>query len=171
VADLFKSPAPSFDNPLGLLAACHGRIEQQLQTLQKLPAHLAAHGWDDETQDAAERVTRYFSTSARHHHDDEEKDLFPRLRGKSISLDTLIDTLLAQHRVMHDAWARLAPLLSGRTQDVGALRAAVATLTRHYEEHLHLENNELLPAAEKILTPTQLDTIGTAMAARRGVTL
>ena len=42
---LLSDPAaPSFDDPLGMLSACHRRIERQLATLARLQRHLPEHG-------------------------------------------------------------------------------------------------------------------------------
>ena len=40
----FGAPAPGFDEPLEMLHACHGRIQAQLATLEKLVPHLAREG-------------------------------------------------------------------------------------------------------------------------------
>jgi len=39
---LSEPAAPSFDDPLGMLAACHRRIESQLATLAAIGAEMAA---------------------------------------------------------------------------------------------------------------------------------
>ena len=62
-----------------MLAACHGRVESQCDTLRRLLPHVAAHGADVQAREAAVAVMRYFDTAARHHHADEEVDLFPAL--------------------------------------------------------------------------------------------
>ena len=51
--DFFGEPgAPSFDDPLGMLRACHGRIERQLLTLGRLVRHLPEHGADADARAA-----------------------------------------------------------------------------------------------------------------------
>ena len=80
--DLFSdATAPSFDDPLGMLAACHGRIERQLATLERLQRHLPEHGCDVDARAAARGILRYFDTAAPNHHADEEASVFPRLRN------------------------------------------------------------------------------------------
>jgi hypothetical protein len=74
-----SAPAVGFEVPLEMLAACHGRVQHQCETLLRLVAHLQAHGADRPAQEAASAVMRYFDTAARHHHEDEEQDLFPAL--------------------------------------------------------------------------------------------
>ena len=74
---LLGAVAPGFDRPLDVLEACHGRIAKQCDTLEKMLAHLPAHGADVQAQQAARAVLAYFDTAAVHHHDDEE--LGPRV--------------------------------------------------------------------------------------------
>jgi|GEM_PF-2722120 len=80
--DLFsEATAPAFDDPLGMLLACHRRIERQLATLARLQRHLPEHGCDVDARAAARGILRYFDTAAPSHHADEEVSVFPRLRG------------------------------------------------------------------------------------------
>jgi iron-sulfur cluster repair protein YtfE (RIC family) len=74
-----SAPAVGFEVPLEMLAACHGRVQHQCETLLRLVTHLQTHGADRPAQEAASAVMRYFDTAARHHHEDEEQDLFPAL--------------------------------------------------------------------------------------------
>ena len=62
--------APSFDHPLEMLHACHGKIQQQLDTLQKLASHLPVHGCDQQVQQAAQGILRHFDTAGQFHHQD-----------------------------------------------------------------------------------------------------
>ena len=40
----FNAPAAGFEAPLEMLSACHGRVENQCQTLLRLVPHLAENG-------------------------------------------------------------------------------------------------------------------------------
>ena len=42
--------APDFDDPIGLLLACHNKILSHCETLEQLPAHLVSHGPDEEAR-------------------------------------------------------------------------------------------------------------------------
>src|SRR5665811_554026 len=102
--------APSFDDPLEMLRACHGKILRQCDTLQKLAAHLTSRGCDTQVQQAAQGILRYFDTAGQFHHQDEEQDLFPALRA-SAGVDTaLLERLLSEHIVMLSAWDALRPV-------------------------------------------------------------
>lgn len=164
------APAPTFDDPLEMLRACHGRIQAQCATLLKLLAHLPVHGCDTQAQQAAHAILRYFDTAGRHHHDDEEKDLFPLLLATSSDeTHALVACLLNEHKVMDAAWQRLrsylTELANGKSAafDAGAAEHFIGV----YDHHIALENSQLLPLANKLLTATQLETLGRSMAARR----
>ncbi len=164
------APAPTFDDPLEMLLACHGRIQAQCATLNKLLAHLPVHGCDAQAQQAARAILRYFDTAGRNHHDDEEKDLFPLLLASSSgAAHALIARLLGEHQLMDTAWERLRRYLTGLAE--GKSAALDAEATEHfigvYDRHIALENSQLLPLAKQLLTAAQLETLGKSMATRR----
>jgi len=171
--DLFGEPgAPTFDDPIGMLRACHGRIERQLTTLQRLCAHLPEHGADRDAQAAARAILRYFDNAAPNHHADEEASVFPRLLARAPAARDTIATLERDHHGAFEAnWRHLRPLLA-------AIAAAeretlppdlVREVCDAYAAHIALENDRLFPLCEEMLTPAELAVIGGEMAARRGV--
>src|SRR5512137_386080 len=89
--------APGYDDPLGMLAACHRRIERQLGTLERLQRHLPVHGCDADARAAAAGILRYFDNAAPHHHADEEDSVFPRLLGTVPSARALAHRILREH--------------------------------------------------------------------------
>ena len=173
----FDTPAAGFEVPLEMLSACHGRVERQCQTMLRLVPHIAANGPDQAAREAAQNVMRYFDTAARHHHADEEQDLFPALlrtapdAGRA-RLGELIDTLLAEHRALEQAWlqvrAKLETISLGRKPELGANE--VGRLVDLYASHIAREEEELLPLATRLLDEAQLDAVGRAMRLRRGIT-
>lgn len=172
----FDAPAASFEAPLEMLSACHGRVERQCQTLLRLVPHLAASGSDQAAREAAQNVMRYFDTSARHHHADEEEDLFPALlqsapEAELAPLRELIAALQAQHRELERAWGELRWKLEGvwleTMRDLDA--DEVGRLVDLYRSHIEREEEELLPFAARVLGVAQLDSVGRAMRLRRGI--
>lgn len=167
--------APSFDHPLEMLHACHGKILQQCETLKKLTAHLQLNGYDRQAQQAAQNIMRYFDTAGMLHHQDEEAGLFPALRASAASapdqqqLQTLLARLLAEHVVMLSAWQALRPALLQLAQGNGtALPDSLAEhFIRSHSAHISLEEAELLPLAARLLDLQQLSQLGRQMAARR----
>lgn len=168
----FPQAAPNFDDPLGLLRACHGRILGHCETLEKLLDHLDLYGPDDEAREAAGRIHRYFAIAGRHHHDDEERDLFPLLRGRSPELDALIDRLLQEHAQMDRTWLELEPLLTQPERLAADARRAeiIDIFVTAYRAHVDTENNQLLPQAKTVLSADETFRLGESMARRRGVT-
>lgn len=166
------SDAPGFDDPLGMLQACHERIRAQCSTLEKLRLHLPQHGCDRQAQQAASAILRYFDSAGRNHHDDEEQDLFPLLLASgNTAAQRLVAHLLDKHRELDAAWVCMRTEL----QDIaaGTLATLNAGSVQHfisaYQTHIELENAQLLPLAQTLLTTTQIAALGKSMAARRGV--
>lgn len=163
--------APTFDDPLGMLAACHERIAAQCALLEKLVQHVAIHGCDDQAIQAARGVLRYFDTAGQHHHQDEELDLFPQLLASADPVAALlISRILAEHRTLEENWQALRPRLLALAEAASAKLDAqiVARFNAGYAAHIVLENTELLPLAERLLDAAQRETLGRRMAARRG---
>lgn len=175
MSNLLKPPAPGFDDPLGLLRACHGRIRERLDTLERLPAHLAAHGADRDAQLASRRILEYFDRAAPHHHADEDADLFPLLLtcpgrpGWDTALPGLLRRLDAEHPQLEAGWARVRPVLQAVAQGEGAVSPGAADWIAASRAHLALEEERVLPVAARLLTPAELARLGRSMAARRNV--
>ncbi len=165
--------AVTFKHPLAMLRACHGKILQQCDTLEKLAVHLRQHGNDQPAQQAARGILRYFDTAGQFHHLDEEQDLFPALRMTEVSnvLNALLGRLLHEHGGMLSAWQAVQTQLQSLLREEVALLGdeGVTDFVSRYRAHVALENAELLPLAERVLSVEQQAKIGRAMAARRGV--
>lgn len=167
-----SAAAPTFDDPLAMLRACHGRIEAQCVTLDRLVSHLATQGNDVQASQAARAILRYFDTAGQYHHQDEEQDLFPQLLAtQDQAVASLIASLLQEHKGMEAAWKSLRPLLIGIAE--GQAKSLDANIAHHftdvYARHIAAENGQLLPLAHTLLNAEQLRAIGLNMAARRGV--
>jgi hemerythrin-like domain-containing protein len=169
---LLGAVAPGFDRPLDVLEACHDRITRQCDTLEKLLTHLPPHGSDEQARQAARAVMTYFDTAAVHHHDDEERNLFPLLEqaGAPGACD-LVETLTLEHDELALLWRQLRPDLQQVEQgmavilDEGLVRRFIAL----YRGHLEFENTRVLPLARQVLGRSEIERLGRAMAARRGV--
>jgi hemerythrin-like domain-containing protein len=171
-ASLLGAAAPGFDRPLAVLEACHGRIAKQCDTLEKLLAHLPGHGADAQAQQAARAVLAYFDTAAVHHHDDEERNLFPLLeQAGAPGACELVETLTLEHDAQALVWRRLRVQL--QAIEAGTAAMLDAELTRRFVDmnrtHLEFENTHVLPLAQQVLGAAELERLGRAMAARRGV--
>ncbi len=175
MSDSLIRVAPGFETPLEMLEACHGRLQGQLETLARLAAWLPAHGGaDDQAQQAASAVMRYFDLAAVNHHMDEEDDLFPVLlarvdASRRAQLQALIDWILADHQRMFAAWAlmreRLAAIAQGEAAELSAEQ--VEEFASRYHQHIAREESELLPYARELLTDEDVAALSGAMVARR----
>lgn len=169
MTDSLLPTAPALDEPLEILEACHGRIEAQLKTLERLLDHLPTHGADKQARQAAQAILRYFDSAGQHHHEDEEQDLFPRLLALAEEAGTLVKELLADHALMSSAWhavrQQLVPLADGTSATLDA--SSVQVLASRYRRHIERENREMLPLARRLLTPQDIKALSQAMTARR----
>ena len=174
--NLFDTPA-GFDDPIGMWMGCHRRIEKQLNTLSKLPAHLADKGVDAEASTAAQAILRYFEKSAGHHHEDEDRDLFPLLEkrisdaGELARFRELRRQLEADHARMAACWAKLRKPLQGIAEGIPKSldTSEVATFRGIYETHIPAEDGAIPDLAKRYFTAADLESLGRSMAARRGV--
>ncbi|MCU0924632.1 MAG: hemerythrin domain-containing protein [Hydrogenophaga sp.] len=172
-----NAPAVGFEVPLEMLAACHGRVQHQCETLLRLVAHVQTYGADRPAQEAAGAVMRYFDTAARHHHEDEEQELFPALLNSmagsdAVCLHELTASLCSDHRLLEQRWLALRQRLLQVTEGAASTLADadVPGFVQLYEQHIAREEAELLPMAARLLIDAELDRIGLAMRSRRGVT-
>ena len=167
---------PTFDEPLDMLEACHERIEAQLATLEKLLAHLAAAGCDEEGRSAARAVMRYFDTAGVHHHVDEDEDLFPVLRAMSagegrLEIGATLYELEREHETMSALYARLRESLDALARGAGERLDAgeVARFAALYRRHIQVEASTILPYARQALDANQRGRLGARMAERRRI--
>jgi hemerythrin-like domain-containing protein len=163
--------APSFDDPLGMLVACHRRIERQLATLSRLQRHLPENGCDADARAAARVILKYFDSAGPNHDADEELSLFPRLRVATSDAHALVDALKRDHVTVALHWRKLRPLLASIAAGRRATLPPKQTgdFAECYQTHIAREENDLLPLAEAVLDLAALQAIGQEMAARRGV--
>ena len=162
---------PGFDQPLALLRACHTKILAHCDLLEQLVTNLGNADKEQENRGASRQVMNYFSTSARLHHQDEENQLFPLMMRQSLKLADLVHGLKQEHRELDALWESIATALK-RPQDItdhAALADRVHAFCELNRLHVRRENMEFLPRAESSLSNRQLQDIGAAMAARRGV--
>lgn len=172
----FATPAPTFDEPLEMLAACHERIEEQLCTLEKLIEHLAAKGADAAAREAAAQVMRYFDTAGAAHHRDEDEDMFPVLRNLAAErnrpeVSAVINGLEEDHSTMEAQWSRLRERLEAVAAGRGARLDTedVARFAWLYRRHMEKESALVLPFAREAISETERAVLGSRMAARRRI--
>jgi hemerythrin-like domain-containing protein len=166
-----NSPAPTFDDPFGMLIACHARMRRQLGTLARLQRHLPEHGADADARAAATAIIKYFDHAGPNHHADEDESVLPRVLERAPQLAGVIAGIGADHRTLEQHWRKLRPLLSGIAagRNEGLPPALVRTVCEGYLAHLDREESRLFPAARAALDDAAIADIGREFAARRGV--
>ncbi len=167
---LLDDAAASFDDPVGLLRACHERILEHCETLERLAEHLARVGVDSEARLAATRIRRCFHMAGPAHHADEENQLFPWLLARPdfpSMLRAVVRNLTDQHRQLEVAWrvldADLLAVENGEQPEALHLEPFISM----NRAHVALENGEIFPVAEKLLEEGVARRLGAAMAKRR----
>ncbi|MFZ9665673.1 MAG: hemerythrin domain-containing protein [Limnohabitans sp.] len=151
-----KPSDPASDNAVGQFSHAHVGILMQLDRLSTLPALLAPARM---AQDTAKRVVDFFREAVFEHHQDEEEALFPALLESAHAgeerqrVNTLVDALTAEHRVIEGLWRQLEPELKhvaqGRSFHINA--PVLDDLVSRYRAHAQVEETQLLPLADTIL--------------------
>jgi len=159
--------------PIDFLLADHFRQ----RTLCNALMSLVDGGESPQSQQMAEALLWYLSRDFLWHIQDEEIDLYPALRRRcrqEDDIDGILDGLARDHRADEH-------LARGIVQDLKRIIDDGASTKRPSFErlamsfvategrHLTLENDRILPLARRRLTAEDLERIGCAMAARRGV--
>jgi hemerythrin-like domain-containing protein len=166
----------TLDRPLEHLTACHRRIEQRLDTLERAADHLTDKR--GEALEAMEACFRFFESNGILHTADEEESVFPRLqRGLSDAERAFITQLEDQHREADRLYGGLksiaAQLEDGKTVS-GELqqrfRTAAGQLAELYRSHIATEDRTLIALGQRILSLAELTEISREMKRRRGLT-
>lgn len=172
-------PDHGFDEPLGLMADCHRRIERFLNGLARL-AQEAELPLPEGRRGPLETALRYFREAAPRHTADEEESLFPRLLAsgdeRARAAAEAMRRLQEQHAEadrLHREVDRLGQAWLGRgrlsADEAAELRSMLARLATLYEEHIAVEEHCVFPLAASVLEESDLRAIGEEMAVRRGL--
>lgn len=173
-----QRPDHGFDHPIGLLGDCHRRIERFLQSLVVITDAAAGGRLTDAQRAELDAALTYFANAAPRHTADEEESLFPRLRqsqdpsaAQALEIVERLEhdhAAADRHHAAVDALGRQW-LEQGRlaAAAVTGLRDHLAALQTIYQSHIAIEDREVFPVAERVLSADQLREIGREMAARR----
>ncbi len=159
--------------PLEHLMACHRRIEERLETLERAGPHLAV----DPTASLAviHKSMGFLETSGVLHTRDEEESVFPRLRPRLTEVQLrYLDTLENEHRAVEDVYGQLqqtVAAMDGMAAIPDDLQAAyknvVQRMARMYRSHIESEDELLMRLARSCFDADQLTAISQEMAGRR----
>jgi hemerythrin-like domain-containing protein len=107
---------------------------------------------------------RYFPDRLHHPREDVA---FARLAERDPRLKPLVDQLQQEHRVIAAAGTELLAFLQQVVDDVvverARVEAAAATYLVYYRRHLALEDRDLVPRAESLLTPQDWNDVVAAI--------
>lgn len=168
-------PDSGFDDPIGMLADCHRRIERFSGILCRVAEQAEGGPLSAEESEAVEAALRYFEESGPRHNRDEEESLFPRLRStQAAGVLGQIDRLESEHRES-EALHKEARELFTRWRSEGALqkkdgarlRAITSRLKESYGDHIRLEEEVVFPCASRVLDGSAVAAIGAEFRARR----
>lgn len=165
---LNQTAAPTWDDPIEMLYACHGKVKKFCGQLHLLPDYIAQHGCNAAAQEAITQISTYFNRAAPLHHEDEELDFFPLLSKYCPEAQIVIDELEAQHIDLHKNWDALHTQLQ---ETLAGVRVApdmqiIQNFTMAYDEHIPKEET-LFELGKTHIPPSELGEIGKIMAARR----
>jgi len=168
----------TFDEPLGLLSDCHRRIEHFLEVLVRIEQNAAGRGLTPDEWKQVESALRYFETAGPRHTADEEESLFPRLRASlhpsADRAQRVLSQLEGEHELV-ESHHQMINILCRRwldhdrlsDEDARELRDRLGDMQSIYRQHIAVEDHELFPIAQRLLSPSALEEIGREMAARR----
>jgi hemerythrin-like domain-containing protein len=160
--------APSIDDPIALLLACHDKVRHFAGLTLRLRDHMVTHGPDQQAQEAARAILRYFRIAAPLHHDDEERDLFPALdQDANPALKRALHELVSEHAELASLWRGVVPWLEAtQAGETAVAPDTLSSFEQRYIAHADREETEVYPAA-KMLTPAVLRGLAETMVARR----
>jgi hemerythrin-like domain-containing protein len=145
----------------------HARFAHLLHFLEQ--QLLAYRNGDDPDYALMRDVVHYLHHYADACHHPREDVAFERLVRHDPSLAMPIQRLLQEHRVLAAAGGKLLALLEDVLEDVvhprEDLEAAAATYVIFYLHHLAEEEREIVPRAERLLTPDDWAAVAAAVAA------
>ena len=99
-----SAAAPSFDEPLDMLYACHDKVRRFCDQLDALPAYITEHGRNQAVINTITGIVRYFDLAGPAHHQDEEDELFPLILARQPDAAPKIEQLLGEHGYLHSRW-------------------------------------------------------------------
>lgn len=162
---LFAEQGDTLSRPLEHLKACHRRIEERLDTLERIAAHIGTNR--DEAVEALGRVFAFLDSSGVLHTADEEESIFPRLTPRLERAEmSFVAGLEHDHTTAHHLYSELRELAA--EQDFGpAFQGLIERLVAHYRKHIAKEDEVLDSLCREKLTPPELAEISVEMMARR----
>lgn len=164
-----ETPPASPDEPADFLYACHRRIEQRIDAIERAAAALADR--PEEALTALVSAMAFLDTSGALHTEDEEESVFPRLRQ---SLErgewALLASLEHDHVEADRLAARLREIVERARRGEPALpelRALAQQFVAFYRRHIAWEDETLIPMVQRLLSADEQRQVAAEIRARR----
>ncbi|GIU75662.1 MAG: hypothetical protein KatS3mg004_2749 [Bryobacteraceae bacterium] len=164
-----RTAPASPDQPADFLYACHRRIEQRIDAIERAAAAPADR--PEEALAALASAMAFLDTSGALHTEDEEESVFPRLRQ---SLERGEWTFLAGLEHDHVEADRLAARLREGVERARRgepawpeLRALAEQFVALYRRHIAREDETLIPMVRRQLSADEQRQVAAEMRARR----
>ncbi len=167
---------PPGHTPIDDFSQCHVGIIAHLNQLGELPALLEPAA---RARHIAAETLQFFRDAVYEHHAEEERELFPAVLASAVKgeerdkVQSLVNTLTAEHRKVETAWAKLEPKLKavakGHDTDVDVEQ--INALVKTYLAHARLEEEVFLPLSQSILSrnSNHLAALGMSMHMRHAL--
>jgi hemerythrin-like domain-containing protein len=157
---------PTVDRPIDHLVACHSRIEERLQTIERAVANLEEK--PQAAREALAAVFRYFESSGAMHTEDEERSVFPRIEQRLAPDERrYIADLERQHREAEELYEQLKEVPPAGA-GAALYQDLAAQFCELYRSHIASENDRFVAIAGRLLNEGDLAEISREMRARRG---
>lgn len=158
----------TWNEPIEMLYACHGKVKRFCHQLSILPGYLEKNGVNQAVLNDVKIILQYFNQAAPLHHKDEEQDFFPALIAKVPEAKADVEELERQHVDLHENWrllsAQLEELIAQTREKVDA--ELIQRFVLGYDKHIAIEE-PLFELGKQHLSETELNSIGKIMSKRR----
>lgn len=151
--------------PIALWQAEHRHFSKLLDLLERQV--VAFHDDNQPNFELMLDLVSYLRFFPDRYHHAREDVAFARLVELDPALKPVIDRLLQEHRVIAAAGSELLSYLEQVVDDVvverARVEAAAATYLVYYRRHLALEDRDIVPRAEQLLTPQDWEAVVAAV--------
>lgn len=154
---------------LDIIRTEHRSLAAVLHALQYLARHIRDQGSAPDYGLLRLMVDYIERFHERFHHPKEDEYLFVAIRNRTREGDTLLAELEAQHAEgdgwIHNLRDAINHLQAGGGQDTAAFAKAVDTYADFHWKHMRMEEDELMPLAQRVLTAEDWQGIDAAFTA------
>ena len=145
----------------------HKHFSRLLELLERQV--VAFHADDEPNYELMLDIVNYLRYFPDRFHHPREDVAFARLVAHDAALKPMVERLQQEHRVIQAAGTELLAYLQQVVDDVvverARVEAAAATYLVYYRRHLALEDRDIVPRAEELLTPQDWEAVVAAIPA------